>query len=70
MNILIIGAFGFVGTYLSMYLYGLGHSLETPDIGLHLGRECSKGYHLKDLIKFDINHVDAIIHSAGKAHDT
>lgn len=62
MNILITGIHGFVGQNLMPYLEAKGHTI------YGLGR--TGDYVWDDLESDRIPHVDAIIHLAGKAHDT
>ena len=62
MNILITGYHGFVGQNILPYLKEKGHTV------YGLGR--SGDYVWDDLDGDKIPHVDAIIHLAGKAHDT
>ena len=62
MNILITGIHGFVGHNLVPYLEAKGHTI------YGLGR--TGDYVWNDLESDRIPHVDAIIHLAGKAHDT
>jgi len=62
MNILITGIHGFVGQNLMPYLEAKGHTI------YGLGR--TGDYVWNDLESDRIPHVDAIIHLAGKAHDT
>lgn len=70
MKILITGPYGFVGTNLSRHLAARGHEL----IAVHVGRKDSKAYshfHTWDeLPGIDWESVDAVVHLAGKAHDT
>lgn len=62
MNILITGIHGFVGQNLVPYLEAKGHTI------YGLGR--TGDYVWNDLESGHLPHVDAIIHLAGKAHDT
>ena len=62
MNILITGIHGFVGQNLMPYLEAKGHTI------YGLGR--TGDYVWDDLESGHLPHVDAIIHLAGKAHDT
>lgn len=62
MNILITGIHGFVGQNLVPYLEAKGHTI------YGLGR--TGDYVWNDLESGRLPHVDAIIHLAGKAHDT
>ncbi|GHV42950.1 nucleoside-diphosphate-sugar epimerase [Spirochaetia bacterium] len=66
MNILISGIHGFVGSNVALALhdhciYGLSNSCSSKEVGL-------KTYSWDELDK--VHHIDAIIHLAGKAHDT
>jgi len=70
MSILITGASGFVGTNLVKNLYGYGFSCESLDLGKIPDKEFKIAYHWNELAELDINHIDTIIHLAGKAHDT
>lgn len=62
MNILITGCHGFVGQNIVPYLEAKGHTI------FGLGR--TGNYVWNDLDSGRLPHVDAIIHLAGKAHDT
>ena len=62
MNILITGIHGFVGKNLVPYLEAKGHTI------YGLGR--TGDYVWNDLESGHLPHIDAIIHLAGKAHDT
>lgn len=71
MNILITGAFGFVGTNISKQLSKtanlclLAVDIHQPD------KHCyNKYYSWDELNKIDWSEIDVIIHLAGKAHDT
>lgn len=70
MKILITGPYGFVGTNLSEYLSALGHEL----IAVHVARRDSMAYNTfytwDELPGIDWESVDAVVHLAGKAHDT
>ncbi len=72
MRVLITGAFGFVGTNLSTYLAEKGHELWALDVaGASSGRDSYVrrfGWDELELIPWDA--VDAVVHLAGKAHDT
>ncbi|MFA9392686.1 MAG: NAD-dependent epimerase/dehydratase family protein [Prolixibacteraceae bacterium] len=71
MNIIITGAFGFVGTNLSQVLkYNSEDKLIALDISeakKHCFDEC---YSWNDLESINWEKIDTIIHLAGKAHDT
>ena len=69
MNILITGVHGFVGTNLVQALKGK-HSIYGVDIISPDKEGVIKTFTWKDLERGKIPSVDAIIHLAGKAHDT
>ena len=70
-NVLITGAHGFVGTNLSKYLSAnkeyhlLALDVEKKTISCY-----NKEYTWKEIHKISFNTIDAVIHLAGKAHDT
>jgi nucleoside-diphosphate-sugar epimerase len=70
MKIVITGPYGFVGTNLSAHLSARGHEL----IAVHVARKNSKAnsgfFTWNDLAPIDWPAVDAVVHLAGKAHDT
>jgi len=76
MKVLITGAFGFVGTNLSAYLAERGHELWALDVKNALTEAQSarsvyqKIYGWDELEKIPWGEVDAVVHLAGKAHDT
>jgi nucleoside-diphosphate-sugar epimerase len=76
MIILITGAFGFVGTNLSSYLAGKGFELWALDVEMTLSEAqraqsvYQKRFSWKQVEKIPWSDVDAVIHLAGKAHDT
>jgi len=71
MNILITGAFGFVGTNLSKVLKTISdNQLNAIDLSEPCNHEYDKFYSWHDCLNLDWNAVDIIIHLAGKAHDT
>jgi len=76
MKVLITGAFGFVGTNLSAYLAERGHELWALDVKNALTEAQSarsvyqKIYSWDELEKIPWGEVDAVVHLAGKAHDT
>jgi len=71
MNILITGAYGFVGANLSS---GLAQPHKHRFIALDITRQqpgvYDEFYSWQQLNEIDINNIDIIIHLAGKAHDT
>lgn len=71
MNILITGAYGFVGTNISAYLFNKGYALTALDQIQNRNIVSYTDFFSWD--KFDqinFDHFDVIIHLAGKAHDT
>lgn len=70
MTILITGASGFVGSNLSKHLFDCGFFLESLDLGQPLTKGLMGAYHWNALRDIDIDHINTIIHLAGKAHDT
>lgn len=96
MTILITGAFGFVGTNLSVYLADKGHAVWALDVGggsskveavfrkdakaqrgggsnaQRLSGECcyARCFSWDELETIPWGEVDAVVHLAGKAHDT
>ena len=70
MKILISGAYGFVGTNLSKYLASKGHECVALDIARGGVDAYSAFYTWDDLDKIDWSSIDAVVHLAGKAHDT
>lgn len=71
MNILVTGAFGFVGTNLSKGLKSTsGVRLIAIDMFQPENHEYDEVFSWKELNKIDWEKIDAIIHLAGKAHDT
>ena len=69
MNILITGAYGFVGTNLSNTLKEKKYTLWALDISYKDTTSYSKSFSWNDLEKLPWNEIDIIIHLAGKAHD-
>ena len=69
MNILITGIHGFVGTNLVMALKGR-HTLYGLDIVAPAKEGVEKTFSWNDLEQGNLPPIDAIIHLAGKAHDT
>lgn len=70
MRILISGAYGFVGTNLSQHLVSKGHECVALDIARGKIDIYSSFYTWDDLDKIDWSGIDAVVHLAGKAHDT
>jgi len=70
MTILITGAFGFVGTNLSAWLAARGHRLLALDVSPRAPSAYAAFHTWDQLDAIDWNAVDAVIHLAGKAHDT
>lgn len=70
MKVLISGAYGFVGTNLSKHLAGRGHECIALDIAKGKVDAYSAFYTWDDLGKIDWSGIDAVVHLAGKAHDT
>lgn len=71
MNILITGAFGFVGTNLSKAIkVNSIHQSICVDITKPSNQNFDEYSSWNDLNKIDWQNIDAIIHLAGKAHDT
>ncbi len=69
MNILITGVHGFVGSNLVAYL-SLGHTIYGLDIVAPSKKGVIKTFSWDDLAAGIVPEVDAIVHLAGKAHDT
>ena len=70
MKILISGAYGFVGTNLSKFLVAKGHECIALDIVKGGVDAYSEFYTWDELGKIDWSGIDAVVHLAGKAHDT
>ena len=69
MKILISGAYGFVGTNLSKYLAAKGHECLALDVAK--GEAPYAGFYTwNQLDQIDWPGIDAVVHLAGKAHDT
>lgn len=69
-NVLITGAFGFVGTNLSAYLAGReGIVLEALDVEKRDNAAYNSFYAWDDLDSIKWDDIDTVIHLAGKAHD-
>lgn len=70
MRILISGAYGFVGTNLSQFLANKGHDCIALDIAKGDTAAYSAFYDWNELDKIDWSQIEAVVHLAGKAHDT
>jgi nucleoside-diphosphate-sugar epimerase len=71
MNIIITGAFGFVGTNLSNYLStNTNYRLIAIDVVAPAHHAYHEQFTWKELERINWNSIDTIIHLAGKAHDT
>jgi nucleoside-diphosphate-sugar epimerase len=71
MRVLITGANGFVGSYVSRYLMAQGIACVALDIrGVPEGGVYAARYTWDDLDTLDLSSFDGVIHLAGKAHDT
>ncbi len=69
MRILISGAYGFVGTNLSKYLAAKGHECLALDVAR--GDAPYAGFYTWDKLgRIGWQGIDAVVHLAGKAHDT
>ncbi|MFZ4395611.1 MAG: NAD-dependent epimerase/dehydratase family protein [Kiritimatiellia bacterium] len=68
--VLITGAFGFVGTNLSSWLAAHGHRVLALDVAAQVPSAYAEFRTWDALDGFDWGAVDAVIHLAGKAHDT
>ena len=71
--VLITGAFGFVGGNLSRYLAGQGHTvwaLDVPALAATSGGAYERVFSWDALADIPWSQIDAVIHLAGKAHDT
>ena len=64
------GAFGFVGTNLSAWLASRGHRVLALDLAARSPSAYAEFHTWDQLEAFDWNCVDAVVHLAGKAHDT
>jgi nucleoside-diphosphate-sugar epimerase len=71
-NILITGAYGFVGTNLANHLFEQNNQYHLAALDLHNQSKAvySKYYSWEDYDAIDWDDYHAIIHLAGKAHDT
>ena len=69
MTILVSGAYGFVGTNLAGFLSGRGHVCLALDVARGEA-PYAEFYTWDELGKIDWTGVDAVVHLAGKAHDT
>ena len=70
MRLLITGAFGFVGTNLATYLAARGHYLMALDVACKESTAYSEYFSWEQFDRIDWESVDAVVHLAGKAHDT
>jgi nucleoside-diphosphate-sugar epimerase len=71
MKVLITGANGFVGSYLSRYLMAQGIECVALDVtGAPEGGVYAERYTWDELDTLDLSTFDGVIHLAGKAHDT
>ncbi len=70
MNILITGASGFVGTNLINHLSGFDFKIDVLDLGQDVGPDVRESFHWDCLDSINLDIYDAVIHLAGKAHDT
>lgn len=70
MNILITGASGFVGTNLINHLSGFDFKIDVLDLGQEVGPDVRESFHWDCLDSINLDIYDAVIHLAGKAHDT
>ena len=69
MQILITGAFGFVGSHLAPYLVGKGHMCDALDLADGHLPAYRRVYTWEHLAEIPWEQYDAVIHLAGKAHD-
>ncbi len=73
-RVLITGAFGFVGTNLSAYLAGKGHEVWALDVGAAVRAASappfSRVFTWEALDQILWREIGAVVHLAGKAHDT
>ena len=71
MVVLITGAYGFVGTNLSAYLANQGVEVWALDVaGAGTTGVCRRGFTWDGLETVPWAQFDAVVHLAGKAHDT
>lgn len=70
MRVLITGAFGFVGRNLSCHLAAKGHRLVALDMTRQELGAYSEFIDWSQIDAFDWSEIDAVVHLAGKAHDT
>ncbi len=70
MHVLLTGAYGFVGSNLSTYLAGKGYELYALDVAEVSYKAYSTFYSWNELEEIPWDTFDAVIHLAGKAHDT
>ncbi len=75
-RVLITGAFGFVGTNLSAYLAGKGHEAWALDVAAAVRTASAPARHFyrvftwEELERVPWREIGAVVHLAGKAHDT
>lgn len=69
-TVLITGAFGFVGSNLSAWLAAQGHRVLALDVASRQSSSYAGFYTWDELNRIDWDKLDAVIHLAGKAHDT
>lgn len=70
MNILITGASGFVGTNLINYLEKSNTSIDVLDLDQKFSNNICNSFNWNNFNEFQLESYDAVIHLAGKAHDT
>ena len=70
MHILITGAFGFIGTNLSRHLAAQGFTVWALDIAETPNHVYERVFNWDELATIPWQHVNAVVHLAGKAHDT
>ena len=70
MNVLITGASGFVGSNLINYLSESKIQIDVLDISQNFGNNILNIFNWNDIGKISYKNYNAVIHLAGKAHDT
>lgn len=70
MNILISGASGFVGSNLINYLDKLNTSIDILDLGQKFSNNVCNSFNWSNFNELQFKNYNAVIHLAGKAHDT